>query len=54
MFALESLSLNGETFESSERVQRACCFLISKQMDDGGWGETYMVRILMLIHFVLS
>ena len=44
MFALESLSLNGETFESSERVQRACRFLISKQMDDGGWGETYMVR----------
>ncbi|KDQ19186.1 hypothetical protein BOTBODRAFT_63287 [Botryobasidium botryosum FD-172 SS1] len=42
MFTLESLSLNGETYESSESVKRACEFLISKQMNDGGWGETYM------------
>ncbi|KDQ13559.1 hypothetical protein BOTBODRAFT_160506 [Botryobasidium botryosum FD-172 SS1] len=42
MFALESLALNGETFGSSERVQKACQFLTSKQMEDGGWGETYM------------
>jgi len=43
MFALESLGIAGETYENSERVQRACEFLRSKQMDDGGWGETYMV-----------
>jgi lanosterol synthase len=43
MFALESLSLVGESFDTSERVRRACQFLSSKQMEDGGWGETYMV-----------
>jgi len=43
MFALESLGIAGESYENSERVKRACEFLISKQMDDGGWGETYMV-----------
>lgn len=43
MFALESLSLNGETYTNSASVKRACEFLRSKQKLDGGWGETYMV-----------
>lgn len=43
MFALESLSIAGENHANSERVRRACNFLVSKQMEDGGWGETYMV-----------
>ncbi|KAK9893549.1 terpene synthase [Cystobasidium minutum MCA 4210] len=41
MFALESLALNGETCETSERARRACSFIVSKQMPDGGWGESY-------------
>lgn len=41
MFALESLACEGETFANSERVRRACQFFVDKQMDDGGWGETY-------------
>ncbi|KDQ58025.1 hypothetical protein JAAARDRAFT_129210 [Jaapia argillacea MUCL 33604] len=41
MFALESLSLVGETYATSARVRKACEFLIGKQMDDGGWGESY-------------
>ncbi|KAJ6594110.1 terpenoid cyclases/protein prenyltransferase alpha-alpha toroid [Mycena capillaripes] len=41
MFALESLSLAGETYSTSARVKRACQFLLSKQMSDGGWGESY-------------
>ena len=44
MFALESLASVGEIFENSERVRRACEFLLDKQMDDGGWGESYKVR----------
>ncbi|KIP08795.1 hypothetical protein PHLGIDRAFT_87649 [Phlebiopsis gigantea 11061_1 CR5-6] len=40
-FALESLSLVGETYETSESARRACEFLISKQRADGGWGESY-------------
>jgi lanosterol synthase len=43
MFALESLALNGETYESSQRVRRACDFIIGKQMADGGWGESWKV-----------
>ncbi|KAF7315481.1 Terpene cyclase/mutase family member [Mycena indigotica] len=41
MFALESLALGGETYANSASVKRACEFLISKQMTDGGWGESY-------------
>lgn len=41
MFALESLACMGEQYANSERVRRACHFFVEKQMDDGGWGETY-------------
>jgi lanosterol synthase len=41
MFALESLASVGETYENSERIKRGCDFLLSKQMPDGGWGESY-------------
>ncbi|KAF7321689.1 Terpene cyclase/mutase family member [Mycena kentingensis (nom. inval.)] len=41
MFALESLSLGGETYANSSSARRACDFLVSKQMGDGGWGESY-------------
>ncbi|KAM6496850.1 Terpenoid cyclases/protein prenyltransferase alpha-alpha toroid [Amanita muscaria] len=40
-FALESLSLVGETYETSEASRRACEFLLKKQRADGGWGESY-------------
>ena len=45
-FALESLSLVGETYENSKSVRRACDFLVSKQRADGGWGESYKASIL--------
>ncbi|KAF2021085.1 terpene synthase [Aaosphaeria arxii CBS 175.79] len=41
MFAVESLSCGGEHYSNSERVRRACKFLLDRQMEDGGWGETY-------------
>ncbi|KAG9037495.1 Lanosterol synthase (Oxidosqualene--lanosterol cyclase) [Tulasnella sp. JGI-2019a] len=41
MFALESLSLVGESYRTSKRVKRACDWLVSKQKTDGGWGESY-------------
>ena len=41
MFALESLACEGESYANSDRVRRACQFFVDKQMDDGGWGETY-------------
>ena len=41
MFSLESLSSVGEIYTTSERVRKACKFLIDRQMADGGWGESY-------------
>ena len=44
MFVLGALASVGETYETSARVRRTCAFLLDKQMADGGWGESYMVR----------
>ncbi len=41
MFAVESLASAGETYENSDRMRRACHFFLEKQMEDGGWGESY-------------
>ncbi|KAK7466088.1 Lanosterol synthase (Oxidosqualene--lanosterol cyclase) [Stygiomarasmius scandens] len=41
MFACESLSLVGETYDNSPYSRKACEFLIRKQRQDGGWGESY-------------
>ncbi|KAF9894788.1 hypothetical protein FE257_004409 [Aspergillus nanangensis] len=41
MFAVQSLELTGQTFQTSERVRRSCKFLVEKQKADGGWGEHY-------------
>jgi lanosterol synthase len=38
---MESLSNIGESYENSPGIRKACDFLLSKQMDDGGWGESY-------------
>lgn len=48
MFAIESLALEGETYQNSSSVRKACEFLLSKQMDDGGWGESYKVSSLLV------
>ncbi|OJJ48455.1 hypothetical protein ASPZODRAFT_150681 [Penicilliopsis zonata CBS 506.65] len=42
MFTLESLASVGETYETSDNSRRGCDFLLSKQMEDGGWGESYL------------
>ena len=41
MFALESLASIGEHYNNSAQVRKACEFFLNKQMDDGGWGESY-------------
>ncbi|PNS16468.1 Lanosterol synthase [Sphaceloma murrayae] len=41
MFAMEALASVGETYANSERVRRGCKFFLDRQMEDGGWGETY-------------
>lgn len=47
MFALESLSLVGETYETSKYAKKACDWLVSKQRADGGWGESWKVCSLI-------
>lgn len=41
-FALESLATVGQTYQTSPRVEKACDWLVTKQMDDGGWGEHHL------------
>ena len=43
-FALESLSLVGETYETSEYSRKGCDFLLKYQREDGGWSESWEVR----------
>nr|XP_006636690.2 PREDICTED: lanosterol synthase [Lepisosteus oculatus] len=43
-FGLEAFASVGHTFRNGSacsEVQRACDFLLSKQMEDGGWGEDF-------------
>lgn len=40
MFALEALETVNESYENSEVVRKGCNFLVSHQMEDGGWGES--------------
>ena len=42
MFAIEAFALQGGHYGNSAEVKRACDFLVSKQMEDGGWGESYL------------
>jgi lanosterol synthase len=39
-FGVEGLIEAGES-PSSPHIRRACQFLLSKQMSDGGWGESF-------------
>ncbi|KNC77714.1 hypothetical protein SARC_09830 [Sphaeroforma arctica JP610] len=42
-FAIDGLVEAGETYDSpTGAAKRACAFLLSKQKEDGGWGETFM------------
>ncbi|ODV89764.1 hypothetical protein CANCADRAFT_143341 [Tortispora caseinolytica NRRL Y-17796] len=41
MFATEALSNIGRTYESDDQVRKGCDFLVTQQMEDGGWGENF-------------
>ena len=41
MFALESLASVGEDYGNSDTVRKGCEFMLGKQHEDGGWGESY-------------
>ncbi|XWS15968.1 hypothetical protein CRYUN_Cryun34aG0047100 [Craigia yunnanensis] len=41
-FALAALAAVGKTCRNSQIVRKACQFLLSKQQESGGWGESYL------------
>jgi len=41
MFALSALASVGENYNNSARVRKAVEFFLDRQMNDGGWSETY-------------
>ncbi|KAK4755823.1 hypothetical protein SAY87_009580 [Trapa incisa] len=41
-FAVEGLSACGKTLKNSPTLRKACEFLLSKQLPNGGWGESYL------------
>nr|BAA86930.1 lupeol synthase [Olea europaea] len=41
-FAVEGLVACGKNYHNSPTLRRACEFLLSKQLPDGGWSESYL------------
>ncbi|XP_010048521.2 cycloartenol synthase [Eucalyptus grandis] len=41
-FGVKGLVAGGRTYANSSSIRRACTFLLSKQLDSGGWGESYL------------
>jgi hypothetical protein len=53
-FGVLGLVAAGQTYETSFHIRMACKFLLSKQLPDGGWGESYLscqdkVKILQFL-----
>ncbi|MED6224428.1 Lupeol synthase [Stylosanthes scabra] len=41
-FAVEALKAVGKNYHNSPSIRKACQFLLSKQLPNGGWGESYL------------
>ncbi|KAJ8641070.1 hypothetical protein MRB53_017764 [Persea americana] len=41
-FGVNGLVAGGKTFQNSSSLRKASDFLLSKQLDSGGWGESYL------------
>ncbi|CDF35754.1 cycloartenol synthase [Chondrus crispus] len=41
-FAIDAYTSMGLTLETSPSMERACQFVLNKQREDGGWGESYL------------
>ncbi|EOY32331.1 Beta-Amyrin Synthase isoform 1 [Theobroma cacao] len=41
-FAVEGLAACGRNYHNSPALRKACEFLLSKQLANGGWGESYL------------
>ncbi|KAK2982973.1 hypothetical protein RJ640_019251, partial [Escallonia rubra] len=41
-FGIKGLVDGGRTYQNSNSIRKACDFLLSKQLDSGGWAESYL------------
>ncbi|KAH7298679.1 hypothetical protein KP509_25G053900 [Ceratopteris richardii] len=41
-FGILGLAAAGRSYEDCKAIQKACSFLLSKQLPSGGWGESYL------------
>ncbi|KAE9617061.1 hypothetical protein Lal_00034964 [Lupinus albus] len=41
-FAVKGLTAYGKNYHNSPSLRKACKFLLSKQLPNGGWGESYL------------
>ncbi|TKY60766.1 Lupeol synthase [Spatholobus suberectus] len=41
-FAVKGLTDSGKNYSNSPALRKACNFLLSKQLPNGGWGESYL------------
>ena len=41
-FAIEGLSAVGQSYGTSTCIRKACKFLLTKQLKNGGWGESHL------------
>ena len=41
-FAIEGLSAVGQSYGNSTCIRKACKFLLTKQLKNGGWGESHL------------
>lgn len=53
-FGIKGLVACGMTYENSNSIRKACDFLLSKQLDSGGWGESYLSCQNKVINRILS
>ncbi|KAJ8753210.1 hypothetical protein K2173_017805 [Erythroxylum novogranatense] len=41
-FGVKGLVAAGKTYQNNYSIRKACNFLLSKQLESGGWGESYL------------
>ncbi|RHN51005.1 Lupeol synthase [Medicago truncatula] len=41
-FAVKGLIASGKNYNNCPSLRKACQFLLSKQLSNGGWGESYL------------
>ena len=55
-FAVKGLTACGKNYHNSSSLRKASQFLLSKQLPNGGWGESYLSsqNKVYYIHFALN